>query len=89
MKIVEIITCTLKIPAKVPLLVGIAGATQKVLTRCYAVSNLNSAERLILMNFPSKYASLHWSMFTSDCRWQRRLAVRYNVEFLEQNGCAH
>ena len=31
----------------------------------------------------------HWSMFTSDCRWQRRLAVRYNVGFLEQNGCAH
>ena len=31
----------------------------------------------------------HWSMFTSDCRWQRRLAVRYNVGFLEQNGCTH
>ena len=31
----------------------------------------------------------HWSIFTSDCRWQRRLAVRYNVGFLEQNGCAH
>ena len=29
------------------------------------------------------------SMFTSDCRWQRRLTVRYNVEFLEQNGCTH
>ena len=28
-------------------------------------------------------------MFTSDCRWQRRLAVRYYVGFLEQNGCAH
>ena len=24
-------------------------------------------------------------MFTSDCRWQRRLAIRYNVGFLEQN----
>ena len=31
----------------------------------------------------------HWSMFTSDCRGKRRLAVRYNVGFLEQNGCAH
>ena len=57
MKIVEIITCTLKIPAKVPLLVSLAGATQKVMTRCYAVSNLNSAETLFSMNFPSKYTS--------------------------------
>ena len=40
----------------------------------------------------------HWSMFTSAYRWQRRLAVRYYVGFLEQNGyvgfleqndCAH
>ena len=36
-----------------------------------------------------KRSRTHWSMFTSDCRWQRRLAVRYNVEFLEQNGCTH
>ena len=58
-KIVEIITGTLKIPAKVPLLVSLAGATQNVLTHCYmyAVSNLISAERLFSMNFPSKCAS--------------------------------
>ena len=31
----------------------------------------------------------HWSMFTSECRWQRRLAVRYNVGFMEQNGCTN
>ena len=42
----EIILCTLKISAEVPLLVGLAGATQKMLTHCYAVSSLNSAERL-------------------------------------------
>ena len=57
MGIVEIIKCMLKIPAKVPLLVGLAGATQKMLTRWYTVSNLNSAERLFSMNFPSKCAS--------------------------------
>ena len=57
MKIVEKIACTLKIHAKVPLLVGLAGATQNVLTRYYAVSNLNSAERLFSMNFTSKCAS--------------------------------
>ena len=57
MKIVEIITCTLKIPAKTPLIVGLASTTQKVLTDCYAVSNLNSAERLFSMNFPSKCES--------------------------------
>ena len=55
MKIVDIIMCTLKIPAKVPLLVGLVGAIQNVLTRCYAVSN--SAERLFSKNFPSKCAS--------------------------------
>ena len=33
--------------------------------------------------------SPHWSVLTSDCRWQRRLAVRYNVGCLEQNGRAH
>ena len=27
-------------------------------------------------------------MFTSDCRWQRRLAVKNYVGFLEQNGRA-
>ena len=26
----------------------------------------------------------HWSMFTSDCRWQRGFAVRYNVGFLKK-----
>ena len=57
MKIVEKIACTLKIHAKVPLLVGLAGGTQNVLTRYYAVSNLNSAERLFSMNFTSKCAS--------------------------------
>ena len=53
MKFIEIITYTLKIPAKVPLLVGLAGAIQKVLTRCYAVSNLF----FFPMNFQSKCAS--------------------------------
>ena len=37
----------------------------------------------------NKMTDSHWSMFTSDCRWQRRLAIRYNVGFLEQNGCTH
>ena len=54
---VEIITLTLKIPAKVPLLVGLVGAAQILLMRCYAVSNLNSAECLFSMNFPFKCAS--------------------------------
>ena len=31
----------------------------------------------------------HWSMFTPDCPWQRSLAVRYNIGFLEQNGGTH
>ena len=44
LKIVEMVTLTLKIPGKVPFLVGLVGAVQKLLTRCYAVSNLNSAE---------------------------------------------
>ena len=39
MKIVEIIMFTLKILAKVLLLVGLVEAAQKLLTRCYAVSN--------------------------------------------------
>ena len=30
----------------------------------------------------------HWSMFTSNCRWQRRLAVRYNVGFLGKKMAA-
>ena len=37
---------------------------------------------------PSQHFS-HWSMFTSDCRWQRRLSVRYYIGFLEPNGCFH
>ena len=56
--IVEIIMLTLKIPAKVPLLVGLVGAAQILLTRCYTVSNLNSAECLFSMNFIFKCASL-------------------------------
>ena len=36
-----------------------------------------------------QHPSSHWSMFTSDCQWQRRLAIRYNIGFLEQNGCTH
>ena len=28
-------------------------------------------------------------MFTSTCWWQRRVAIRYYVVFLEQNGCAY
>ena len=31
----------------------------------------------------------HWSMFTSACRWQRRLADRNFAGFLEQNYSAH
>ena len=54
MKIVEIITCTLKIPAEVPLLVGLADAIQKVLTHCYGVANLNLTVHLFSVNFPSK-----------------------------------
>ena len=54
MKIVKIIMCTLKIPAEVPLLVGLAEATQKVLTRCYRVANLNLTVHLFSVNFPSK-----------------------------------
>ena len=41
LKIVEIITFTLKIPTKVPLLVGLIGTDQTLLAHCYAVSNLN------------------------------------------------
>ena len=55
---VEIVMFTLKIPPKVPLLVGIVGAARKSLTRCYAVSNLNSAKCLFSLNIQSKYASL-------------------------------
>ena len=44
MTIVEIIMLTL------------VGAAQILLTRCYAVSNLNSAECLFSMNFPFKCA---------------------------------
>ena len=44
LKSVEIITFTFKIPSQVPLLVGLVGAAQKLLTRCYAVSNSNLAE---------------------------------------------
>ena len=47
-------------------------------------------EWLSFRRFTSKLSWFsHWSIFTSDCRWQRRLAVRYNVGFLEQNGCTH
>ena len=28
-------------------------------------------------------------MFTSACRWQRKLAVRYYIGFLDQNVCAN
>ena len=41
------------------------------------------------MDFQVRIVKAHWSMFTSDCQWQRRLAVRYYVGCLEQNGCAH
>ena len=58
LKTVEIITFTLKIPTKVPLLVDLVGAAQKLLTRCHVVSNSNLAECLFSLNFPSKCASL-------------------------------
>ena len=56
MTIVEIIMLTFKIPAKVPLLVDLVSAAQILLTRCNAVSNLNSDECLFSMNFPFKCA---------------------------------
>ena len=34
-------------------------------------------------------SATHWSMFTSFRRWQRRLAVRYYVGFLEPDCCVH
>ena len=60
--IVEIITFKLNIhvPATVSFVVGLVGEAQKLLTRSYAASNVNSAECLFSLNFPStcKYASL-------------------------------
>ena len=46
MTIVEIKMLTLQIPDKIPLLAGLVGAALIMLTRCYAVSNLNLAECL-------------------------------------------
>ena len=58
MKTVEIITLTLEIFAKVALLVDLVGAAQKMLTRFYAVSNLNLG-MLVFNEFAiSKCASL-------------------------------
>ena len=41
------------------------------------------------MNMYSDTRGCTRTMFTSACRWQHRLVVRYCVDFLEQNGCAH
>ena len=54
MKSVEIITFTLKIPANIALLAGLGGAAQKLLTRYYTMSYLNSAECLLSTNAPSR-----------------------------------
>ena len=56
-KSVEMIMFTLKIPAKVPLLVGLLGSLH-MLTRCCAISILNSAEFLFSVIFPSKETTL-------------------------------
>ena len=50
MKIVEIITFTLKIPAKGPMLIGLVGAAQNLLSRYYALLNLDKFSRLLIFN---------------------------------------
>ena len=61
------------------------GAHLSIQRRKYTVKQKWKKKELKLNYLPP---CSHWSILTSACRWQHRLAVRYIAGFLEQNDIA-